>query len=121
MAHPDLPGRTAAGQAVNVALPTQWISRVIAVAGQKLRMEGEQLLVDGLPAKTFQAAGLTFNPDGAFIVPEGQVVVAPENLVAANITLNTPAWTQLAVISQDNIFGRIFFRSLPLWRMSRFP
>jgi hypothetical protein len=112
-------GRTVTGQPAAIVLPPQWISRVVAVAGQTLRWEGEQLTVDGLPIEWPHVAGLDIPRDGVFTVPAGQLIISPEHLAGGEIRLTSADWTRLTIVPQENVIGRIYFRSLPLWRMSR--
>lgn len=108
-------GRLADGHAVNYVFRDRWINRVAAVAGQTVEWRDGQLQVDGVP---WELGGRAEFPS-AFVVPANQVVIPPETLVPAGMQITAEQWRSLSVIPTSRIEGRVFFRSAPLWRISR--
>jgi hypothetical protein len=111
-------GRTEAGHAANFTFRDQWINRVLAVPGQQISWDKGQLLVDGIPSLWQPNLGLHSNLSEAFVVPDDHFLIAAGNLVPAGAQLDSATWRRLCVVPRSSIQGRVYFRSLPLDRMS---
>jgi hypothetical protein len=114
----SLHGRTEAGHAANYILRDQWINRVLAMPGQQIAWNKGLLLVDGIPSPWQPNLGFGSNYSESFVVPDDHVLIATGDLVPAGAQLDPTAWRKLSVVPRTSIQGRVYFRSLPLGRMS---
>jgi hypothetical protein len=99
-------------------LQNQWISRIVAVSGQNVRLKDRQLLVDGQRSFAPPPAEMAAELEAGFVVPQGSVFMALNSFIPAGARMNADVWRRLSIVPHGSIRGRIFFRSQPLWRMS---
>jgi len=103
--------RTTQNQPLWVA-PGLRINRVLAIAGQTITWEEDQMLVDGLPVDNPLPAAMARHWSH-FTVPAGHFVINPANLIPVDAPV---AWRDLALVPEEQVQGRLFFRSWPLSR-----
>lgn len=113
-----VPEATATGDHTRYIFGNQWINRVIAVSGQRVRLNGGRLFVDSRLSAWQPTEGMWASFDSEFVVPAGRVFIPPESLAPPGVRLTLDIWQQICVVPQSNVFGRIVFRSQPLWRIS---
>jgi type IV secretory pathway protease TraF len=111
-------GRLPDGHAVNYVFENLWVNRVVAVAGQTLTRRDGQLLVDGQASPWQGPVELDIDGERSFEVPAGHVLIPPGGLVPEGAGLNAGAWRRLSLVPRSEVLGRVYFRSLPIWRMS---
>ena len=99
-------------------LQNQWISRVVAQAGQRVQAKAGKLYVDDQPISMPPPPSLSAELETGFVVPEGSFLIMPNSVLPEAARINLNAWRHLSVIPRSRIIGRVFFRSQPLWRMS---
>jgi hypothetical protein len=97
----------------------QWINRVVALAGQHVIFKARQLYVDGALSAWQPTVGEWSDFESDFKVPAGNLFIPPDSLIPTAAEIREAAWHHLCLVPESNIVGRIFFRSQPLWRMSR--
>jgi hypothetical protein len=112
-------GRTAAGNAANYRFQGDWIGRVVALPGQTVSVDNGRCLVDGVEVTMQPMAGPPLGTGGSLVVPDGHAFVLPEGLVPSGAQVNTNGLQQVFLVPTAQIFGRLYFRSWPLSRMSR--
>jgi signal peptidase I len=103
------------GQAVVYQLQGERIDRVLAGPGQEVACAGGKLLVNGRPAPW-----LPLNPEAlpenlTLTVPADHYFVLPSTdtmLPASNLRLLRRA----GVVRAENVLGKVYLRSQPLWR-----
>ncbi len=91
------------------------IDRVLAVAGQKVACQGGKLLVDGR-----LSLRLPLNP---WRLPEGLEVTVPPGcyLIIPSADVQTFPFQVLraaSIVPREQIRGRVYLRSYPLWRLA---
>lgn len=97
----------------------QWINRVVALAGQHVTFKARTLYVDGVPSVWQPTVGEWSDFESDFKVPAGNFFIPPDSLIPTTAEIRESAWHHLCLVPEANMVGRIFFRSQPLWRMSR--
>jgi type IV secretory pathway protease TraF len=111
-------GRTETGHAANYIFQDRWINRILALPGQQVAWHKGQLLVDGTPSPWQTRLGFGSNDSESFAVPPEHFLIAPGDLVPAGAQLDFASWRRLSVVPRSSIQGRVYFRSLPMGRMS---
>jgi hypothetical protein len=97
----------------------QWINRVVAVAGQRVRLKKRQLYVDGMLSPWQPRLGDWGDFEFDTTLPGDTVLIPPDALVPTGARMTESAWRRLSFVSRFSIDGPIFLRSHPLWRFSR--
>jgi type IV secretory pathway protease TraF len=111
-------GRNAAGYPANYVFQGDWIGRIVAMAGQTVGVANGQLVIDGVASKWQLSSGPSLAQEKMWTVPEGRAFILPNGLVPEGAQLRTDVLQQLYVVPLDSVSGRVYFRSLPLSRMS---
>ncbi len=95
------------------------INRLVAVAGQTVRIDDAgMLLVDGKPSPWQPAPGCNLPAERDILVRPKHVFILPENLLPGRpMLLNPDAVLTLAIVPTDRVRGPLLGRSFPLSRI----
>jgi hypothetical protein len=90
------------------------IDRILARGGQKVACSQGKLLIDGRPSPW-----LPLNPQQ---LPEGLDVLVPKDcylIVASTAPLPLTVQRFASIVPRNQIWGQVYWRSQPLWRLGR--
>jgi hypothetical protein len=113
-----VPETTLTGDHTRYILQNRSINRVTAASGQSVRLANGQLFVDGQLSPWQSPAESWMSIETEFKVPQGHVFIPPNGLIPGAARFNVETLQRLGVVLQSSVYGRIFFRSQPLWRIS---
>ncbi len=114
-----LDGRTAGGQAANFVFAGNWIGRVLASPGQTVSVNDGSWSVDGLASEWQPPEKHAFLEGASWTVAGGHAFVFPEGLLPLGGQIEPRGLDEVFLVPMTRIAGRLYFRSLPLLRMSR--
>jgi hypothetical protein len=92
------------------------IDRVLAGPGDQARWEDGRLWVNGRPSDLLPLNPARITGPLKWSIPQGHYLILPSASVAINANMPTELWQHVAVISGNDIIGRVYFRSSPLSR-----
>jgi type IV secretory pathway protease TraF len=114
----DVRGWMENGHAANFVFRDAWINRVVAIEGQQVSRKDGKLQVDGEPIPWQVDARFDTSNFPTFTVPTGDVLIPPDNLLPPGADLSGDIWRRLSLVPRSDVYGRVFFRSSPLSRLS---
>jgi hypothetical protein len=110
-------GRTANGYAAQFRFQGDWIGRLIAKSGQTVAVDNGHWIVDGVSGPLQSGEGVAIAASASWVVPENHAVIVPDGLVQRGARVDLSTLQQLYLVPKSQIFGRVYFRSLPFTRM----
>lgn len=110
-------GRLANGHAANFVIQGQRINRILALPGQTIAWQGGKLLVDGEPS-AWQPHFIPALEAESLVVPDDRLFISADDLVPGEAQLNDELWRTVCFVRPENIQGRVYFRSIPFFRIS---
>jgi len=102
---------------IDKGVPEEWVKRVVAVAGDAVRVSGDIILVNGA-AEQFPHIIVTrgaSTPIKDLVVPEGQIFVAGDNRALSEDS------RYVGTFPVSSIRGRVVFIYAPIWRVGPVP
>jgi hypothetical protein len=94
----------------------EWIDRIVAKGGSRVRWDHGQLWVDGKisPHRPLNPGSLPANLE--LEVPPGAYCILPSMIPTMGRELNTGGWQVLSIVNPERIEGRAVVRNYPLGR-----
>jgi Signal peptidase, peptidase S26 len=117
----DVRGRTENGHAANFVFRDAWINRVVALEGQQVSWKDGALLVDGEPVPWQIRGRFAASVCPPFTVLPGKVLIPPGDLLPPGADMRADTWQRLSMVPRSDVYGRVYFRSSPLSRLSTIP
>ena len=114
----DVRGRTEYGHAANFVFRDAWINRVVASEGQQVSWKDGELIIDGEPIPWQIRTRFDASVCPPFTVPPGDVLIPPGDLLPPAAEMGADTWRRLSLVPRSDVYGRVFFRSSPLSRLS---
>ena len=110
-------GRVATGHAARFVFRDGWINRVAAIEGQTVSWKDGQMLVDGEPSPWQGRVDVDFARANRSKCLRARCSFLPSALFPTGVQLQAGVWRRLSLVSRNDVYGRIYFRSYPSWRI----
>lgn len=118
--HPEVRvmGQTLHGQIAAFQLQGERVDRVLAGAGQTVRIEAGELSVDGVASPWRPLNAEIPMPSLDFAVPPQHCFIFPSSVTAAgSMSPNGAQWKQMSLVPQSQIRGRVYWQQWPWSKM----
>jgi hypothetical protein len=107
----DVQGRLPDGHAMTYRLEGDRINRILAKAGQRVTSSQGNLLIDGQPSLWLPLGTQSFPDSLDITVPVGSYLIFP-----STDQFPPAVWQIASIVPRGQIWGRVYWRSQPLWR-----